>query len=512
MIKKEQKIDELLSAYIDGELSPEEIERLNIKIKSSLELQKKLEDLKKIKEIISNNYQGISESPYFETRLFAELKSQKPWYRKALKWSPAVGLALTTILLMIVLKFNPQVIDNLIEQQTSNIAGFYKENLQPLLFAADLNNEDIFNFAMYKQLPLNKENNQILHLGRDASGKEYFEIKDVDKIVNENNYEKFVSALDLNEIQKLQIDSIINEYAAELEAQILVNVDNTVAINSNLWNYQRAIQSDLIAFAEKSNELQFHKLMPGTRSFTNSLTVIKTVNDLRKTKNKNYIILTPDSIFAEAIEFEPDAYVRSVKDYNRMNNDNYKHLKNIKINFKYDSSWKRPDKQTGWQHHINILIDSNRCRVDISQLDIPDINIPDFDSIFSSFDSIANNFRFYSRYIPQVEYFDNKIKFEFNSDSIKSYQFNFHDFDMDSLMNSQFNMIDSMKNFNFQNFFDFSDSIVFKGFPGFNNYYNQGELGRQMEELKKEMEKFRKEMMEYRNEFRNQGSSRKKYN
>ncbi len=185
-MNRKSKDFELLSAYLDNELSYEERVQLEKTIKSSLLLQKKLEDLKKIKQLTSSAYNKIPESPYFETRLFASLDSQKSWYKKVLKWSPAIGLAFTTIIIMVVLKSNPEIFNNLIEQQKSNITGFYKENLQPLLFAADLNNEDIFNFAMYKQLPLDKDDRQILHIDYDNTGKEFFEIKSVEPNQNEN--------------------------------------------------------------------------------------------------------------------------------------------------------------------------------------------------------------------------------------------------------------------------------------------------------------------------------------
>lgn len=78
---------------------------------------------------------------------------------------------------MVVLKVNPKLIDNIVEQQKSNLAGFYKENLQPLLYAADLTNEDIFNFAVYQELPLDSANQQILKLGFDPAGTEFLRLK-----------------------------------------------------------------------------------------------------------------------------------------------------------------------------------------------------------------------------------------------------------------------------------------------------------------------------------------------
>ena len=100
---------ELLSAYVDNELSYEEKVQLEKNIKSSLRLQKKLEDFKKIKQLTSSAYNKIPESPYFETRLFATLDSQKPWHKKVLKWSPAIGLAFVTVIIMVVLKSDPEL-------------------------------------------------------------------------------------------------------------------------------------------------------------------------------------------------------------------------------------------------------------------------------------------------------------------------------------------------------------------------------------------------------------------
>ena len=95
------------------------------------------------------------------------------------------------------------------EQQKSNLAGFYKENLQPLLYAADLTNEDIFNFAVYQELPLDSANQQILKLGFDPAGTEFFEIKNASNISHASNLKSFVAALDLNEAEIEMIDSFL---------------------------------------------------------------------------------------------------------------------------------------------------------------------------------------------------------------------------------------------------------------------------------------------------------------
>jgi hypothetical protein len=521
-MSRESKYFELLSAYLDGELSPKEKEELEEKIKSSLELQKKLEDLKKIKKLTSNSFKPITPSPFFETRLFAAIDSKKSWYKRTLRWSPAIGLATAAVILMVVLKFNPQVLQNLLEEQKSNIAGFYKENLQSLMYAADLNNEDIFNFAMYKKLPLDKQDKQFIHLGQDNTGKEYFEIKSEIAKEKENNFEKFVLALELNEKQKDQIDSIIQQYAVELENQVLVNNDNTLALNSNLWNYQQAIQTDLLAFAESSNKQKFHKFVPSSVSISGSPLVVNNVKKVRTTKHKGYIVLTPDSIFSDDIDYDPiksqlismkEKDVELAKQKLKLLTEKER-LQEIQFQIIYDSSWKKLHDSKSWSKNFNIIIDTNRCKVEISEFDFPDIPFPDHDSLMRAIDSVAMNFRLYSKFIPKVEYFDNKMKIEIEGDSIDSYEFEYFDFNVDSLVDEQREFIDSLHKYNWQNYHNFSDSLVLKSLPKFDSYlrYYNGEedFREQMEELSKEMRRFREEMSEWKKDLNKKWNNNKK--
>ena len=488
---------ELLSAYIDEELSAEEKSKLEQKIESSLELKKKLEDLKKLKKLTTSAYSPPDESPFFETRLFAEIDSRKPWYHKIKRWSPAIGFAALAIALLVVLKFNPGIIKNIIEEQKSNIAGFYKENLQPLLFAADLNNDDIFNFALYKQLPLDKNKNDYLLLGKDTTGREYFEIKHIDENRGKDNYRKFVTALDLNKQQQKQIDSIINQYADELKLQILVNEENTVAINENLWNYRKAILADLMSFAEKTNKNEFHRMMPHTVSFSNNPRLVSVANELRSKKSKNYIILTPDSIFSENLELNTKDIEKELDELEEKLEKQGDKIKSFSVQISYDSTWKKFNDKVSWNSNFKITVDTNRCRVDL-------FNFP------SMLDSLAMNFNNYAFFIPKIEYSGDSLKFHFNSDSSKSFKFKSFGFNIDSLMSSQQTLIDSLRNNTWDHFYNFNDSLVWKNFPGFENFfrsYEDDDIKEQMQELKEELRKFREEMKQWKEEFRIQRES-----
>ena len=163
-MSKDVKNMELLSAYLDGELSRSEKAEVENLLQNSLELKMQLEDLKKIKQL-TQNVKRIPESPYFETRLMSKIEGQKSESAKISRWMPATALALVTIAVMIVLKFNPNFLNQIWDQQKVNLAGFYKENLQPVLLAANLTDDDIFNFAFNNELPLDNSRKQYLLLG-----------------------------------------------------------------------------------------------------------------------------------------------------------------------------------------------------------------------------------------------------------------------------------------------------------------------------------------------------------
>lgn len=505
MMKENREDLKLLSSYIDGELSPEEIEKLEKKIKSSLELQKHLEELKRLKELTSSVKQ-IPESPFFETRLMAELENRQTSSYKIKRWYPAIGLAAVTVILMVVLKFNPEIINNLWEEQKTNIAGFYKENLQPLLFAADLNNEDLFNFAFNKELPLDNSRKQYLHLGYDETGKEYFEIKNGGYEEEKNNYEKFIQALKLDEKQRMKVDSIIGGYAKALESQVLVNENNTVAINPNLWNYREAIFADLLVLAEDLNKEQYYKVVPAGFSNEDRVQIVNAVNLLKETPDHNYIFLTPDSIFSERFEFDYEEYEEHFAEMREHLEDVGKELAIVEINIRYDSTLNRLEKRLERQDMFQIIIDSNNCRVNLSRFEIPEFDIPDLDSINEIIRVATKNFDQITVHIPEIEHLQQGFRIEYyEDDSLQTYEYNYENYNLDSLLNSHEILIDSINSYNWKQFEYFNDSMANKfrfefddAFP----YYDEEMMKEQMKMLREELNHFREDMKEWRHEFR----------
>lgn len=497
-MKKFNNEKQLLSAYIDGELPIVEKRLIEEKIKSSLELQKKLSDLKRIKELTSSSFEPLTDSPYFESRVLASLKQGKLNRFNFKRWTPAIGIAIVTIALIVVFKINPNILNHIIEQQKSNIAGFYKENLQPLLFAADINNEDIFNFAVYQQLPLDKSNQQFLTLGNDPQGSEYFEINKKNKVDEKNNFQNFVSVLKLNDNETKLIDSIIGSYSEQLSSLVLVNDKNSVAINPNIWNTRKAILADIITFSQAHAKENFNKLVPAQLVNYDNASVNKWVSENKKVKDNQYIFFTPDSIFTETFEFDMNEFKKNMqkmeKELAQMNKEN----KTIfQFKFDIDSSLTNLNKEHNWQKGFKVFVDSNSFHVKIPDVNFPSMDFPNFDSISSIISELTKNLVNVKPNFTQIPFESRSFNFKIHSgDSLK---FKKYEFNLDSLMNFRKGELDSLRTGNFHNFNFFNDSLQ----SAFKFFFNDSLMLMQNEELKKEMDKFRQELKRFREEMKN---------
>ncbi|MCL5028384.1 MAG: hypothetical protein M1480_05115 [Bacteroidetes bacterium] len=497
---------ELLSAYIDNELSEEDVKKLEEELKFSKDLQKKLAELKKLKQITISSINPIQENPFFETRLAATLRIKNPWYLRLKKYSPVFGIIALSIIIMVVLKYNPSLIDKVVEQQKSNITAFYKQNLKPLLFAADLTNEDIFDFAFYHRLPLNYQKKQFLQLGSDKNGNQFFEIKSAGLANNSNHLANFIKGLNLNEKQQKQLDSILTSHVPELQSQVLVNDKNTVAINPNIWNYNKALTADLISFAANVNKNNFQKIIPPDfEKLYNAKAIAQILKDVKSTKSNKYIFFTPDSIFSDQYSFNQDEFNKEMQIWSKeMQKNMQEYSKQFSnFNFRFGEGFAKLKRDSSWDRNFEVFIDSNICRVHIPKVEIPQMNLPDMDGLNINLDSLTNYLRSFSFHFPPHN--NGKNYKYFYSDSSKGFHFKAYGFDStftfgnpktDSILKNRF------KNFGFRMNPD-SLASVFKIFLGDStNFNHQQDMQKQMKEFERQMEMFQKEMEQMQKELK----------
>lgn len=492
---------EMLSAYIDGELSSKEKIYIEEKIKSSLELQRKLHELKRLKSFTKESKPTLKESYYFEERLMATLNSSDSKSEKIRKWLPAFTFSGIAIALIFLLSLNPEFIKNMIEQQKGNLTDFYKSNLKPLLYAANLSNEDIFNFALNEELPLDPSYTQILKLSYDQSGKEYFEIKSNSETKSKDNLNNFVKALELNEEEKFKMDSLLNEYSEKISAQILVSDKNALAINPNIWNLRKAVLADILSFAKKHGNENFLKIAPVGKISD----VEKNVLWLEKVKTdspKDFIIVTPDTVFSTKINIDMAELRNEMKkaadEIKQIEKQNLKHK--VVFKFRTDSTLANVKEKIRTDDNFRIFVHNNGVQVHLEKFEVPDAELPDFDSIASIITQATRNFTLVNIGQPSFPEIPASNNFQFKREV--KYSPRNKEVNVDSIIQENNRRIETnykKRQSNNTRIYNDSSSKEIKVLVDSLIIRQNEELREQIEQLRKEIEKFRQDMQNLKN-------------
>lgn len=482
-----------LSAYIDEELNQTDKLLFEEQLKTDSSLLQEYIKQKNIKNSISE-LKPLPEDNYFETRLFERLKTEKQSNKFSFLFrKPIVIFASFTIVLMLVFKFSPGFFPGLFEEQKSNLIDLYADNLKPFMLTSGLNADDIFNFAFNKRITLNKAQNQILVMGIDDNGNDYFEVKvEKNSIPPQNNVSlaSFVSALQLNKKQKKQVDSILISYSNDLASQILVNENKTVAVNPHIVNYQNALRADLMAFASQANSKIFERIFPSEKKIGNQTELAEMVLQIKQKKNAdNYVFITPDTIFSQSLDVDKALIHFEVERAKNQAVVGFGNVPSSNHSQNFVKNKKSPNIVT--DRGFKVFVDEDYCKVEIPNFAIPVIPFPNFDVINEQIESAFGHMR------------DMQISIRIDSAGRKSSlsvkakigkQNSTREYiDKLNASNESGQSLDSLQSF-FKYFFQ--DTVMFKS----------KELQREMERVKKEMEYFRKEMERMRKEFQPQVS------
>ncbi|MCU0364843.1 MAG: hypothetical protein MUE93_04130, partial [Ignavibacteriaceae bacterium] len=208
------------------------------------------------------------------------------------------------------------------------------------------------------------------------------------------------SAMNLDAQQKQTVDSIIGSYSKALEAQLLVNENNTIAINPNLWNLRKAIFADLLVASEKLNKIKFDRIVPAGITNADKMVVVNTSEKLKSASGDHYIFVTPDSIFAEAYQFDSRQFEKEMREFEKQMKLNEEEVKQFTLNIRYDSTFRYVDDARN-VHSFRIQVDSNICRVDLPDPEVPEIPIPGMATIDPLIEEATNNIHFYAYKIPK---------------------------------------------------------------------------------------------------------------
>lgn len=255
---------------------------------------------------------------------------------KIKRFLPFLFLVILTIVLMVFFKQNKRIIGNVFEEGKNNILSFYTHNLEPLLFRTKISEEDVFNFALYRSLPLDKEKNKVLFISNDLPGNKIFEIKPAVYNPNTQNYNTFVQYLEMTKTEKEKSDSILNSYKDKIYSYILVSGENAFAVNPQITDVQQAVLADLITFAHSVNEKKCTEIFKDKFNWSDKQRLKNVIASGKEVPQNEYLLITPDTVAKTHLKWDQKKLDMKLKELNGNNLELDATKDRSDFNFKFD--------------------------------------------------------------------------------------------------------------------------------------------------------------------------------
>ena len=318
-------------------------------------------------------------------RIFTKLKSFAPW----------IGLTALTLVLMIYFKLSEQGYSTL-KSHGENLIDKYAGNLSPLFVNSELNEEDIFNFALYDKLPIDKKENRILKLESDLYGNDNYTISMQDTIPASNNLDHYKYRLGLSSREENDIDSILNGYKEDLYSSILLADRNSVAIDPKISLLHKAIGADIYKFAlDKKSALE-----TGKNNYNDLVTNRdKLIAGLRKdSENKpdDFIFITPDTVFSHKFKIDKKEFAENLDSFEAAKKEKEAPLPKT-YKFLTQAKTDEVNKAITTASNVDFAFDAKSQKLTIPSTAFINESLPNYDSLKWSLDNLSEdleNFKF----------------------------------------------------------------------------------------------------------------------
>ena len=389
MTKLDTKLTEKISAYLDQELSENEKQAVEEQLQKSATLRETLTDFKEVSQTV-NSLPGLTEDVYFESRLFEainEKRTKKPFWSGYTK--PVIAFSTLCILFMVFFQFNTDFVKKVFSEKEQVLARL-SSNLKPLLFATSLTTDDMFDFAFNKEIPLNKENNQVIKLGTNLQGENYIEVKNADTSNAKMDYKNFVGSLNLRPEQIKEMDKILDKYSDKIASAVLVDDKNTVAINSQLWTYHNQLRKELVDYAAKANPVAMHAIAPRTPYVSGQPPIPSAPEQALNT----YYCISADSFFTAPLTVDIAAIEKAV-DAEKVAAKIHKATTQLqrKISIQLKSLAQQNHAGNKGNHNMVVSADGSKIKMLIPNQVAPENFTPGLDEFTVRMDSVFENLK-----------------------------------------------------------------------------------------------------------------------
>ena len=327
------------------------------------------------------------------------------------KYLPILSLTILTISLLIYFGF--EQFDKSAETNKNNLlSDLYSKTLKPIFTSEQLTKEDVLNFALYNNLPVDKKENKILEVKDDLSGNEVIEVRKASIKENTDNYSKFVEKMHLNVDQKKELDELLEEFKQNITSTIFSDDQKTLAVDSRIGLLHRILRTEIFDFISRINAKENVDLVYTESTLKNFNRIIE--NEKNKSI-RSYILFTPDTVLQSNAEFMRIEPHQPIEKGESLAPPIIKVIQNKEI--------------VQNENDLTFKIDSNFIKVFLTDDFLEDLEIDNYNELKSVLDTSSSRFEI-SIGVPDEE----KMKLNISAsipDSIKEfhYEFNLNDFE-----------------------------------------------------------------------------------
>lgn len=214
-----------------------------------------------------------------------------------------ISIAILTLTLLFV--FGIEQSNDNSSEKLDVIDKFYSATLKPIFDSESIDKKDVLNFAVEGDLLLDSAEKKVLQVSNDSTGREVIGILNIDSLRTDDNYTKIIEKLNLENNQKVELDSILESYLDALSKSIYKDENKVFAVDPQIALLRGSLNQDLSKFIMKEKKLK--SKMENRENYINQL-----INEKTQEGTRDYLVFTPDTVFQREYEFIPKNHSTSL--------------------------------------------------------------------------------------------------------------------------------------------------------------------------------------------------------
>ncbi|MBN1396893.1 MAG: hypothetical protein JXA06_02570 [Bacteroidetes bacterium] len=320
----EQRMDELLSQYVDGRLSENELKEVEAMLSENASARKRLKDLLVLKDLLASK-QKLTQDIGFWTRFSAELERQNQIKQNAPSFTRKFMPALSAAAAVVFIVAGSIVYQNMIKQTDQSTGGIQVSEDVPnsgrmqgqlMPFFSKIDKDRALQFSLLGTLPIDEKSKTELRMDKQSEKGYRIEVaKDSKNKANTITFDRFIAEVKPSSRQKRLIDSLLELTSRRIESSVLIGENNVMAIAPDLPNINKMMVTNIAACLEPYQRVQFERLLeandaPYTVTVKNGTTeaenrVFQRIPQLPR--DNRFVIITPDTMIYSQIQIDFDS-------------------------------------------------------------------------------------------------------------------------------------------------------------------------------------------------------------